>query len=71
MPTHDVYGTLPYALLGKQDAVFNIYQNKRKLGAINISKGSIEWYPKNAKQGYSFSWSEFDKMIKEYENIKY
>ncbi len=64
MPTHDVYATLPYALLGKKDAFFVIYQDKKKLGTITISKGSIEWYPKNAKQAYTFSWSEFDKMIK-------
>ena len=66
MPTHDVYGTLPFALLGKKDAYFDIYQDGKKLGTITISKGSIEWYPKNAKNPYGFSWSEFDKMIKRY-----
>ena len=66
MPTHDVYGTLPFALLGKKDAFFEIYQDGKKLGTITISKGSIEWYSKNAKLPYSLSWGEFDKMIKEY-----
>jgi hypothetical protein len=65
MPTHDVYGNLPFALLGKKDAVFEIYEDGKKLGTITMSKGSIEWYPKNAKLPYSFSWSEFDKMIKD------
>jgi hypothetical protein len=51
--------------LGKKDAVFEIYEDGKKLGTITMSKGSIEWYPKNAKLPYSFSWSEFDKMIKD------
>jgi len=50
--------------LVNSDAVFSIYQNGRKLGTITISKGSIEWYPKNAKYPYTLSWSQFDKMIK-------
>jgi hypothetical protein len=54
MPTHDVYATLPYALLGKKDAFFVIYQDKKKLGTITISKGLIE----------------FDKMIKNHEGNK-
>jgi hypothetical protein len=61
-----VYATLPNALLGKMDAFFDIYQGGKKLGKIAISKGSIDWYPKNAKHPYTFSWSEFDKMIKSY-----
>lgn len=64
MPKHDVYATLPNALLGKMDAYFDIYQDGKKLSTITISKESIEWYPKNAKQPYKMSWSKFDKMIK-------
>ncbi len=50
MPKHDVYATLPNALLGKKDAFFDIYKDGEKCGTIMISKGSIEWYPKNAKK---------------------
>ncbi len=64
MPKHNVYLTLPNAELGKSDAVFDIYQDGKKLGTITISKGSIEWYPNIAKQPYSLSWSQFDKMMK-------
>ncbi len=64
MAKHNVYVTLPNAELGKSDAVFTIYQDDKKLGTITISKGSIEWYPNRAKQPYSLSWTQFDKMIK-------
>jgi len=64
MAKHDVYATLPNALLGKQDAFFNIFKDGEKFGTITISKGSIEWYPKNAKIPISMTWTQFDKMIK-------
>ena len=66
MAKHDVYATLPNALMGKKDAFFDIFQDGEKLGTITISKGSIEWYPKNSKQPYKMTWSKFDKMCKEF-----
>ncbi len=64
MAKHNVYVTLPNAELGNSDAVIDVYQNGKKFGSITISKGSIEWYPNSAKQPYSLSWSQFDKMMK-------
>ena len=66
MATHNVYATLPNAQLRNKDAFFKIYRNGKKLGTITISKGSIEWYPANAKQPYTMRWLQFDKMIKKY-----
>jgi hypothetical protein len=66
MAKHNVYVNLPWRELGKVDAQFNIYQDEKKLGTITISKGSVEWYPKNSKKPYKIGWSHFDKMIKEY-----
>ncbi len=66
MAKHNVYVNLPDAELRNSDAYFSIYQNGKKLGTITISKGSIEWYPKSAKQPYNMSWTQFDKMIKEW-----
>jgi len=63
MPKHDVYATLPNALMGKKDAFFDIYQDKKKLGTITISKGSIEWYPANAQKPIRLTWSQFDRLI--------
>lgn len=66
MPKHNVYVNLPDAELGKSDALFSIYKDAKKLGTITISKGNIEWYPTNAKKPYKMSWTNFDKMIKQY-----
>ena len=65
MPKHDVYATLPNALMDKEDALFSIYRDGKKLDILTISKGTIEWYPKNTKLPYSLPWTQFDKMIKE------
>jgi hypothetical protein len=64
MAKHNVFVTLPNAELGKRDAFFEIFKDDKKLGTITISKGSIEWYPSNAKKPYKISWTSFDKMIK-------
>jgi hypothetical protein len=66
MAKHNVYINLPRRELGKVDAQFDIYQDDEKLGTITISKGSLEWYPKNSKKPYKIGWSNFAKMIKEY-----
>lgn len=66
MAKHNVYVTLPDAELRNSDAFFVIYQNGRKLGTITISKGAIEWYPKNARSPYTIGWSQFNKMVKQY-----
>ncbi len=67
MAKHNVYVTLPNAELMNADAVISVFQDEKKFGTITISKGSIEWYPSNAKQPYKMSWTKFDKMIKEME----
>lgn len=63
MPTHDVYATLPNALMGKKDAFFDIYEDGKKLGTITISKGSIEWYPAKAKNPVKKTWKQFDLLM--------
>jgi hypothetical protein len=68
MAKHNVFVTLPFAELGKKDAFIDIIQDDKKLGTITISKGTIEWYPVNAKKPYKISWSNFDKMIKDFYN---
>lgn len=64
MANHIVKMSLPDVVLSSKDAQIDIFKNGSKWGTILISQGSIEWYPKNAKQGYSLSWSKFDKIIK-------
>ena len=68
MATHNVHINLPWREIGKSDVEFQIYQDGEVFGKIKISKGAIEWFPKNAKKPYKIGWSRFDKIIKDYYN---
>lgn len=63
MAIHKVKISLPEAELGKKDALFEIFQNNKKLGTITISKGAIEWYRANAKSPIKLSWSQFNRLM--------
>jgi hypothetical protein len=66
MAKHNLFFELPIRELGKTDVLFHVYKDKEKFGSITISKGNLEWYPKNAKNPYKISWSTFDKMIRKH-----
>lgn len=64
MAKHNVDLNLPSIALGKVDLTLDIFANRRKMGTITISKGSIEWYPKKAKRPYRLTWKQFDTTMK-------
>lgn len=66
MAKHNLYFELPERELGKTDVLFHVYKDSKKFGTITISKGNLEWYPKNSKKPYKISWSAFDEVIREY-----
>lgn len=65
MPKHNVFIDLPKRELGNVDAVFEIIQDDAKLGTIAISKGEMDYFPRNAKMPIKLNWSQFDKMVKD------
>jgi hypothetical protein len=68
MAKHNVYVNLPNRELGKVDAIFTILQDGSVLGQINISKGGIDYYPKNSKKPIKIGWSKFDKLAQNKDN---
>lgn len=66
MASHNLYFEVPTREIGKKDVLFHVYRDGKKFGSITISKGNLEWYPKNAKKPYKVSWIAFDKIIREY-----
>lgn len=63
MAKHNVHINIPWREIGKTDVEFKILKDDELFGKIKISKGALEWYPKNAKNPYKISWSNFDKLI--------
>lgn len=66
MAKHNLYFELPVREIGKTDVLFHVYKDDEKFGSITISKGNLQWYPKNSKTPYTVSWSAFDKIIRKY-----
>ena len=68
MAKHNVFLELPQREMGKVDANFFIYKDSSKLGQITISKGGMDYYPSNSKKPIKINWSQFDSMIKDWDN---
>lgn len=66
MAEHYISFSLPELEMGKVDANFYIYKDGERLGRITISRGGLDYYPKNKKIPIKVSWSSFDKMLKNY-----
>ncbi len=63
---HKVEFTVPFRALGKSDIEFHVWGDDEKLGVLQISKGSLVWYPKGPSHGHKITWEQFDKAMREY-----
>jgi hypothetical protein len=63
MAQHDVDFIVPQRPLGKVDIEFIITKDGAQLGKIKISKGGIDYYPKNAKKPISKTWTQLDTLF--------
>lgn len=45
------------------DVVFEIHSDGEKLGELHVSKGSIDWYHRNARIASSLRWKRFDQLM--------
>lgn len=66
MAQHKLTFTLPEREIGKEDVIFNIYEDGEKFGTIKISKGALEWFPRSNKKPFKLGWKRFDKAIKDF-----
>lgn len=65
MATHDIKFSIPEKDLGNVDISFSIKEDGKQLGTLDISKGGVDWYTKNAKIAKSISWSKFAALLDE------
>lgn len=65
MAIHKVKMNLPWRDVGKADIKFRIQQNGELFGTMKISRGALEWFPKNAKKAYKTSWTKFDSLCRQ------
>ena len=65
MAEHDVAFTIPWRDLGKADVEFKVKMNGAAFGKLEISKGSVVWFPKDTTYGYKLDWIAFGRLMKE------
>jgi hypothetical protein len=66
MPTHDVTVDLPTRMVLHSDVKFVVWSDEEKLGELQVSKGSIDWIPGNARTRYHMEWEKFhETMVKD------
>jgi hypothetical protein len=60
MPEHRVIVTAPPRELGNVDAVYEVFSDNGKLGELRISRGGVDWWPRDAKRhGELLTWEQF------------
>jgi hypothetical protein len=42
---------------------FVVWSDDERLGELQISQGSIDWIPGNARTRYHMEWEKFDEMM--------
>ena len=62
---HSVTFDIPTRDLGKADIHFQVKVDGKVLGKLEVSKGSVVWYPKDLTYGHKATWSKLDEMMKD------
>lgn len=67
---HKVTFSIPKRDLGVADVAFNVTRNGEKFGTLQVSRGSLVWYPRDKKIGHKMSWLKFDQDAQKYRKIE-
>jgi len=66
MAQHKVLMTLPPREIKRADASFQVKRDGRVFGTLEISNGSVVWYPSGTTYGRKIGWKKFHDMMEEY-----
>ncbi len=63
MATHTVKVDIPPRELNRADAVFTVKRDGKKYGNLNVSNGSVVWFPPYTSYGYKIGWKRFHELM--------
>jgi hypothetical protein len=66
MATHKVMMTLPPREVKRADATFSVERDGKKLGTLEISNGSLVWFPPYNQYGLKVGWKKFHDLMEEH-----
>jgi hypothetical protein len=62
---------MPKLEIKRSDIVFEIITDEEKLGELALSRGSLDFYPKNSKKKhYSVTLKELTHLLEKYGNLR-
>ena len=64
MAKHDVSFSIPQRALGKADVKFLVKRDGAVHGTLEVSNGSLVWFPKGTSYGLKVGWAKFDEIMK-------
>lgn len=65
MAQHSVWFDLPTRELGKSDVHFLVMKDGAVFGKLEVSRGALVWYPKNARRGHKVGWQRLHDVATE------
>ncbi len=67
MPKHDVKLNLNAEIpVGNVDLTIPVYIDGALRGRLEVSTGSIDWRPRNARKPVRVSWEKFAQLMEEH-----
>ena len=65
MAKHKVIMELPPREIKRADARFKVKRDGRLFGTLEISNGSLVWFPAGTTYGKKIRWEKFDHLMEE------
>ena len=62
---HQVQFSIPPRSLARADVEFQVKENGTLMGTLQISKGSLVWFPAKTTYGHKMEWGKFAKIMQQ------
>lgn len=64
MARHQVDMGMPQQTVGNADVVFKVKSDQGVVGTLKVSRGGLEWVPKNKTYGHRVPWVKLDVLLR-------
>jgi hypothetical protein len=62
---HDVSFSIPDHPVGRADVKFVVKRDGGVLGTLEVSKGSVVWFPRGHSYGYKWRWTDLAEVMRD------
>lgn len=63
MARHKVFMEVPRKEIKRADVSFTVRRDGKKFGTLEISNGSVVWFPANTTYGRKIGWKRFHDVM--------